>query len=239
MPKSAAERFALAVDRVRDASLSEDEHEVAIAEMLKAHHDLLEKQGVETSTRRSIGQVISAALLVAVIVSMVLNFGYAVTAHNTANSARKTAGEVELLQEVTVLNQRKGCERSNRAREGEVKNLRSDAAVEQAQLRLWLAALGEATPAELEALEGTEALAALTRNVEKLERGVAHKKAAVKHLIASQAKVAIEPGSPRVDCKSAYPLNRPAALVLGHHARIRPGSGPLLTRPLELASVAR
>lgn len=246
MPKSAAEKFARAVERVRDGRLSPDEHEVAVADMLAAHSELLEKQGVETSSQRTIGQFIAGALLIAVVVSMVLNFGYAVTAHNTANTAkstsrqaRTTAREVRVLQQATVLNQRKGCERSNDAREGEVKNLRSDAAVEQAQLDLWAAALAEATPAELEALEGTEAGDALNDNIQTLERGVEHKKHAIAHLIASQATVAEHKGSPRADCKAAYPLNKPAALILRSHAGV-PGASELLAPGLlELVSASR
>lgn len=250
MPEKAAENFARAVERVRDQSLTAEQHSQAVDELLEANARLLSKQGVDVQgPRRAVAQVVSGALLVAVIVAMVLLVTYskegadtAAEAKATATIARETVHELRRLQRGTVVNQRKGCERANDDREGEVKNLRSDAAVEQAQLNLWNAALAEATPEELEALEGTKAGDALDRNIEVLEKGISRKRASVKHKIESQKAVAVEPGSPRADCDKAYPLHKPAAVLLEKGPAFAPGSGPfrpLRSRTLELASAER
>lgn len=247
MPQSAAENFALALERVSDRSLSETEHQVAVEELLGSHIRLMRRQGVELSNRgRTAGLFVSFFLLLAVVVSMALNITWSLeassaadTASDAANSALKIGHALHQLQVATVLNQRAGCERSNDDRAGEIKNLRSDAAVERAQLDLWLSALSEASPEEVTKLEATKTGEAFTENIHKLERGVAHKKAAVQHKIEAQAGVAIKPGSVRADCKGAYPLNKPAALVLRDGAADSTGSSPLILGGLELASAPR
>lgn len=246
MSQSAAENFALALERVGDRSLSEEEHEVAVEELLKAHVRLMQGQGVELTKRRTAGMFISFFLLLAVVVSMALNITWsreassaADTANDAANSALRIGRGLHQLQVATVLNQRAGCERANDDRAGEIKNLRSDAAVEHAQLNLWLTALLEASPEEVEALEETKTGKAIQGNIQRLERGIAHKRAAVKHKIEAQAPVAIKPGSVRADCKTAYPLNKPAAVVLRHGAADSARTGPLAPGGLELASAER
>lgn len=246
MSQNAAEIFALALERVANRSLSEAEHDVAVKDLVGAHSRLMQKQGVELAPRRALGQLISFGLLLAVCISMALNITWSLEAHSaaeTASTAAATALEASRglhgLQVATVLNQRAGCERANDDRAGEIKNLRSDAAVERAQLELWLAALSEATPEEVAALEGTATGKAIEANVERLRRGIEHKKAAVQHKVEAQASVAIRPGSVRADCKTAYPLNEPAALVLRHGAADSSLKRSLGRGGLELASVAR
>lgn len=231
MPQSAAENFALALERVGNPNLSDDEHQVAVEELLTSHAKLLRKQGVETAPRRTVGQLISFALLLAVVVSMVLNISFSVTAHETANTARTTANvakktvtELRELQHGLLLNQRQGCERSNEKQASQVKNLEEDKANALSEVRV---------------LEDEAADPAREARIAELHKYAREKQGTINEQVAAVAEVAKELGSAETNCKKAYPLNQPAALVLGAHGAPAASSGGSALGLLDLALLSR
>jgi hypothetical protein len=200
-PESAAEQLATALDRMRDSSLSETEHEVAVEEFVRANQHMLDKLGVERRPASKWGQVISALLVVAVVASMALNFAYSTTASSTADQANDTADKLARIQRASVIDSRENCERTNAARRASVKEKRQSAKSLKKQLAFWDAALDASKgqpPSPLTSVFLTF--------VSGLREELVTKEAGIKEAIESQAAVAIKPGSPIADCKLVSPL---------------------------------
>lgn len=210
MPENAAERLANALERMRDRTLSEGEHEVAVEAFVKANQEMLDKMGVERRPSSSVrtGQAIAVVLIIAVVLSMVLNLSFSVTASSTAEKANDTSEEVRhqatklrMLQRGNILAQRENCERSNDARVASIKEKRQSVRSLGKQLAFWDAALEASKDQPPSPLTGV-----FLTFVGGLEEELATKREGITSSIESQASVAIKPGSPRADCAKANPL---------------------------------
>lgn len=204
MPERAAENFAKALDRARDESLTREQHEAAIDELLAAHGRLLAKQGVDVAgPRRVVGQILAGALLIAVCTAMVLLIVYSKEGADTAAEAKATAHAVERVQGESIKAQRESCERTNDAREASIVEKRADLRnFYRPSLRLWKGAV---------AAEGIDpktpklVVERFDNFLERLEDGIATKETGIEQALRSIKDVAIKPGSPRADCTLVVP----------------------------------
>lgn len=186
---------------MRDTSLSEGEHEVAVEEFVRANQNMLDKLGVERRPAAKWGQVISALLVIAVVVSMALNFAYSTTANSTADQAAETADKLAHIQRASVFDARETCERTNAARKASVEEKRQSVQSLEKQLDFWNAALDASKGQPPSPLTGV-----FLTFVGGLQEELATKRQGIIESIDSQADVAIEKGSPIADCKLVSPL---------------------------------
>lgn len=93
------------------------------------------------------------------------------------------------------------CERNNESRAASVEEKRQSVKTLRKTLRLWRAALKESPPPER---ADSPILPLFLAYVESLEEELDTKRVGIHDAIAAQAEVAIEPGSPVVDCAKAF-----------------------------------
>lgn len=134
-------------------------------------------------------------LLVPTVVGIALTQNDITTAQSSIREqqdrVRATVALLHSIQRLQHVESIEACERGNDSRVATIQNYRRD--VEQ--LRLQREIYAERLSGEL-----------LDRALRITDASIAGKERAIHHTIASQASVAVAPGSPRADCERAYRL---------------------------------
>lgn len=194
------------------AAKTDSEKEIAAARLVKAQRDHYRKLGLEPEGNLFSRVIIPLLLVIVVLVTLALVVKFSYDASHTASKARDTATRtqsltriIHVIQAQKAITEHENCERANKTRRVNIGNLRSDVHTLKTTLGLWEAAIaasgvGEAPP---------PVLAAFTRYLAGLRHGITHKQKSIRGTIAAQRAVAIEKGSPVVDCELVAPLHGP------------------------------
>ncbi len=194
MPEQTALRK-LKAERAYVQATTEQEERAAMVEYLAAEKAHNEAIGVDSSTfwTRLAGGMVAFLLVIVLLVSLNNSHNAAATADEAQDTAHAVAVQSKVLAGVQSV-QRKAtieqCERGNETRLATLRNFHNDIVNLEADRNLLETLL---PPGEL-----------LSSELSAKRRAIDAKRATIRDTIAAQAPVAVEPGSPEVDCAGAF-----------------------------------
>jgi hypothetical protein len=182
---------------------AEDPDDAALVEAeLSAEIAHLRRVGVDVHQRGFFSRVLPGAVVILLAIALVFSIVAAVSSHQISIHTRNNTHQLARLQREGVISNRESCQRSNDARVASIAEKLATIKSLGKQLAFW-----ERVRKESDSSASPPAILALFDTfVDSLGEEIETKHASIEASIESQAKVAIEPGSPRTDCARAYPF---------------------------------
>jgi hypothetical protein len=183
-------------DAAKDARREDPDNDGLIKAELEAEIAHLRKVGVELQPHTWVSRILPAALVILMAGVFVLSILISVETGRTADKVASIQGE-------NIMAQFETCERNNDSRVASIEEKRSDIRnTLRPQLALWQSVI------EVQGIDPNTPDVVVDRFnefLEKLQKGIESKQKGIRASIASQAEVAIRPGSPITNCAKLYP----------------------------------